>query len=85
MLISVTLASDAVLIGVNTAVRAELDSGAFVTLNLSPSLARVGGLGVVSLAGWTLSPAADWIIEQLVIAAAGSACARSGNLPDARE
>lgn len=73
LLISVTLASDAVLIGVNTAVRAELDSGAFVTLNLSPSLARVGGLGVVSLAGWTLSPAADWIIEQLVIAAAGSA------------
>ncbi|CAN7773972.1 LysR family transcriptional regulator [Cupriavidus necator] len=70
LLISVTLASDAVLIGVNTAVRAELDSGAFVTLNLSPSPARALDLGVASLAGWTLSPAAEWIIEQLALSAA---------------
>lgn len=70
LLVSVTLASDAVLLGVNSAVRAELDSGALVALNLSPPPARVGESGVVSLAGWTLSPAAEWIIEQLALAAA---------------
>ncbi|MFJ4293819.1 LysR family transcriptional regulator [Cupriavidus sp. NPDC089707] len=65
LLISVTLESDAVLLAVNTAVRAELDGGSLVALNLSPPLDRVFDIGIVSLAGWTLSPAAEWLIERL--------------------
>ncbi|MBP0622354.1 hypothetical protein [Cupriavidus consociatus] len=65
LLISVTLESDAVLLAVNTAVRSELDSSALVALNLSPTPDRAFHIGIVTLSGWTLSPAAEWLIERL--------------------
>ncbi len=69
LLINVTLESDAVLLAVNTAVRAELHRGAMVALNPSPTPDRAFHVGIVTLAGWTLSPAAEWLVERLEIVA----------------
>lgn len=65
LLVAVTLASDAILLATQAAVAAELESGALVTLDLAPALGRFADISIVSLAGWTLSPAAEWLIERL--------------------
>lgn len=65
LLIEVTRASDAVLLATRDAVRSALESGDLVDVELSAPLGRFADVSIVSLAGWTLSPAAQWVIERL--------------------
>jgi len=65
LLVKVALGSDALAIVTYAAVRDELATGALVEIDMQPPLNRFADIGIVRLAGWTLSPAAEWLIERL--------------------
>ncbi|TDF83788.1 LysR family transcriptional regulator [Pseudomonas sp. H9] len=66
VLIRVALDSDAILLATPAAVHGELQRGTLQELAISPALDRQADIAIVHLAGWTLSPAAQWMIERLL-------------------
>ncbi|MES2068725.1 MAG: LysR family transcriptional regulator [Pseudomonadota bacterium] len=61
----VALHSDSVLLATYAAVSAELAAGSLIALQVPNQPALFAEMGVVTLAGRTLSPAAAWLVERM--------------------